>query len=168
MNQLPVSAPARAPTPKPGLPASPTFTRPYPYSNLQSRQSTCALRRLGRLPGLAHVFTAALIISVFAPSARAQGSVTLAWDPSPGGAIAGYRLYEGAASRSYTNVVDVGNNTTGTFSNLVSGTTYFFAVTAYNTNGEESGYSSEVSYTVPLATNPPPTIALSSPADGAV
>ena len=34
--------------------------------------------------------------------------MTLAWDPSSGTASPGYRLYEGAASRTYTNVIDVG------------------------------------------------------------
>ena len=53
-------------------------------------------------------------------------------------------------------------------SNLASGATYFFAVTAYDTNGLESDYSSEVSYTVPLPTNTAPTIVLTSPANGAV
>jgi hypothetical protein len=111
---------------------------------------------------------AALIVLGFAVSARGQSSVTLAWDPSPDSTIAGYRLYEGVASQTYSNVIDVGNATTVTVSNLVSGVTYFFAVTAYDTNGLESDYSGEVSYTVPLSTNDTPTISLTSPANGAV
>jgi hypothetical protein len=107
-------------------------------------------------------------IIALAPYARGQSAVTLAWDPSPGGAAAGYRLYDGPASRTYTNIIDVGNATTGTVSNLVAGVTYFFAVTAYDRNGLESDFSSEVSFTVPLPTNSPPAIALTSPADGAV
>ena len=86
--------------------------------------------------------------------------MTLAWDPSPGSAIAGYRLYEGGASRTYTNVIAAGNMTNATVSGLASGGTYFFAATAYDTSGLESDFSSEVSYTVPLPTNNPPTIAL--------
>lgn len=109
-----------------------------------------------------------LLITALAPAARAQSTVTLAWDPSPGGAIAGYRLYDGPASRTYTNVLDVGSATTATVSNLIRGTTYFFAATAYDTNGLESDYSSEVSYTVPLLTIAPPTIVLTTPIDGAV
>ena len=34
-------------------------------------------------------------------------------------------------------------------SNLLNGTTYFFAVTAYDTNGLESDFSTEISYTIP-------------------
>jgi hypothetical protein len=93
--------------------------------------------------------------------------LTLAWNPGSGSAIAGYRLYEGAACRTYTNVIDVGNVTTKTVTGLVGGATYFFAVTAYNTNGQESDFSGELSYTVPLPTNTPPTIALTAPVDGA-
>jgi hypothetical protein len=72
-------------------------------------------------------------------------SVTLAWDPgAPATDIAGYAIYYGVASRSYTNVVDVGLATTGVVSNLVAGTTYYFAVTANSSSGLESDYSSEV------------------------
>jgi cell wall assembly regulator SMI1 len=60
----------------------------------------------------------------------------------------------------------MGNLTSNTISGLVSGATYYFAVTAIGTNGLESDYSAEVSYTVPLPTNNPPTIALTSPANG--
>jgi hypothetical protein len=91
--------------------------------------------------------------------------VTLAWDPCPD--VAGYRLYEGVASGVYTITNAVGNATTGTVTGLVGGVTYFFAVTAVATNGAESAYSSEVSYTPPLPTRSAPAIALTSPADGA-
>ena len=108
------------------------------------------------------------MLAGFAVSACGQSSVTLAWDPSPDTSISGYRLYEGVASRTYTTVIDVGHETMATVSNLTSGVTYYFAVTAYDTNGLESDYSDEVSYTVPLPTNTPPTISLTYPANGAV
>ena len=76
-------------------------------------------------------------------------AVTLGWDPSPG-AIAGYRLYQGGASGVYTNVVSVGKATSATVNSLISGRTYYFAVTAYDTNNLESDYSSPISYTVPV------------------
>jgi sulfur relay (sulfurtransferase) complex TusBCD TusD component (DsrE family) len=108
----------------------------------------------------------ALSIAMLAASAQGQSSITLAWNPDAGNAIAGYRLYDGVASRTYTNVIAMGNATSNTISGLVSGATYYFAVTAIGTNGLESDYSAEVSYTVPLPTNNPPTIALTSPANG--
>ena len=88
----------------------------------------------------ASVLGAVLILAASALPVRGQSSVTLAWDPSLGSGIAGYHLYEGAASRNYTNVIDVGESTTATASNLVSGTTYYFAVTAYDTGGLESDF----------------------------
>ena len=73
-------------------------------------------------------------------------SATLAWDPSPGtNVIANYNLYYGVASAPYTNVVAAGTNTTMSISNLVAGTTYYFAATAVDTSGLESDYSTEVS-----------------------
>jgi hypothetical protein len=92
--------------------------------------------------------------------AQARSSVTLAWDPSTGTGIAGYRLYWGYASRTYTNALDAGNVTQATASGIIAGIPCYLAVTAYTTNGLESGFSSEISYTVPVS-NPPPSVALS-------
>ncbi len=80
-------------------------------------------------------------------AALATGTVTLAWDPSPGtnDVIANYNLYYGAASGTYTNVVAAGTNLTASVSNLLEGITYYFAATAVDTNGLESDYSAEVS-----------------------
>ena len=72
-------------------------------------------------------------------------TVTLAWDPSPGpNAIAYYNVYYGVASAMYTNVVAADTDTTVSISNLVAGTTYYFAATAVDTSGLESVYSTEV------------------------
>jgi hypothetical protein len=92
--------------------------------------------------------------------AQARSSVTLAWDPSTGTGIAGYRLYWGYASRTYTNALDAGNVTQATASGIIAGIPCYFAVTAYTTNGLESGFSSEISCTL-AASNPPPPLALS-------
>ena len=79
-------------------------------------------------------------------AAFATGTVTLAWDPSAGtNVIANYNVYYGVASATYTNVVAAGTNTTVSVSNLVEGTTYYFAATAVDTAGLESDYSTEVS-----------------------
>lgn len=82
-------------------------------------------------------------------SSYGEQSVTLAWDPNPETDLAGYIIYYGSANRNYTNAVNVGNITTNTVSGLVDGVTYYFAVTAYNTNGLESNFSNEVSYSRP-------------------
>lgn len=83
-------------------------------------------------------------------------SVTLAWDISPDPRVAGYNVYEGNASRNYTNTINAGATNALTVRDLVRGATYFFAATCYATNGLESDYSVEVSYSVP-APLPPPT-----------
>ena len=76
-------------------------------------------------------------------------SVTLGWDPSGDPNVAGYKIYSGTASQTYTNVVVVGNTNNGTVTGLVAGATYYFAATSYNGSGAESTFSAEVSYTVP-------------------
>ena len=90
----------------------------------------------------------------------AAGTVTLAWDPSPGtNVIANYKIYYGAASTTYTNVVAAGTNLTVSIPNLVVGTTYYFAATAVDTFGLESDYSTEVSSLILVKlTNQPPTL----------
>jgi len=89
-----------------------------------------------------------LLLAAFAAGAKGAQSVTLAWDSNPEPDIAGYRLYYGKTSQSYRQYVET-SATQATASNLVEGTTYFFAATALNTAGVESAFSSEVSYTVP-------------------
>ena len=75
-------------------------------------------------------------------------TVTLAWDRSPSVDVTGYNIYYGVRSGAYTNRVTVGNVLTATVAGLKEGVTYYFAATAFNT--EESGFSNEVSYRVPI------------------
>ncbi|MGO8931084.1 MAG: Ig-like domain-containing protein [Limisphaerales bacterium] len=107
----------------------------------------------------------ALSILALTASARGQNSVTLAWDPDAGTNIAGYKIYYGVASRTYTSTNNVGNVTNATVSGLTAGTVYYFAATAYDTSGLESAYSTEVVYTNPVAVAP--AIALTLPVSGA-
>jgi Fibronectin type III domain len=81
-------------------------------------------------------------------------SVTLAWSANtptndPGTNTVGYRLHIGRASANYTQTIDVGSSTTTTVSLLVSGSTYYFVVGAYNAAEIEGPYSNEVSFTAP-------------------
>lgn len=69
----------------------------------------------------------------------------LAWDPNQEPDLAGYRVYYGTSSHEYINSVDVGNVTSFRLDNLMEGVTYFIAVTAYDTAGNESDFSEEVS-----------------------
>src|ERR1035441_9995387 len=98
-----------------------------------------------RRTALTVVFLGVLI--ALAPlSSLATSSVTLAWDPNSGtDIITNYNIYYGAASATYTNTVAAATNTMVTISNLVDGTTYYFAATAVDTTGLESDYSTEIS-----------------------
>jgi len=75
----------------------------------------------------------------------ATGQVTLTWDGSTDPDLGGYKVYYGTVSRDYDVSLDVGNWTSCTIASLQEGDTYYFAVTAYNTELSESGYSNEVS-----------------------
>jgi hypothetical protein len=100
---------------------------------------------------------AALIAALFIGANALAAQATLAWDPNPENDIAGYRLHCGSASGSYSSVVDVAKATSWTVTGLTAGKTYFFAVTAYNSAGQSSTYSSEVAYRVPAEMTSPPT-----------
>lgn len=76
--------------------------------------------------------------------------VSLAWDPpASGSSLAGYKLYYGTVSKSYSFTVTAGTQTSYTVTNLNEGETYYFTATAYDTAGAESAASNEVAYTVP-------------------
>ena len=108
------------------------------------------------MPNLAAVLGAAVALFLSLTSqAKATGSVALLWDPNPEPDIAGYRLHYGTSSGNYAHLVDVGNTTGATVSNLADGT-YFFAVTAYNTHTVQSLPSNEVSATVGIGPTPTP------------
>jgi hypothetical protein len=89
-------------------------------------------------------------------------SVTLAWDTATDPSVNGYNVYQGTQSATYTNVVSVSPATanTVTFSNLVRGVTYYWAATCVATNGLESLYSTEISYTVPTLPASPANVKL--------
>jgi len=71
--------------------------------------------------------------------------VSLAWSPNSEPDLAGYKIYYGNSSRSYHTVLNVGNVTEYTFPAFERSGQYFFAVTAYDTLGNESDFSAEVS-----------------------
>lgn len=103
----------------------------------------CWLKKFG-------VGVGVVLAGLFACSlAKAVSSVSLNWDSNPDPSIAGYNVYFGGASGSYTNEIGVGNSTNTVVNGLVEGRTYFFAVTAYTFDGAESDFSAEYVYLVP-------------------
>ena len=82
-----------------------------------------------------------------------SNSATLAWDAVTATNLSGYRVYYGTAPGTYQQAagqgISVGNVTTYTLMGLSSGTRYYFAVTAFDTQGNESGYSNETFKDIP-------------------
>ena len=111
------------------------------------------------------IFYLSLIISIFAgcgggaasftpTNANATGSVALAWDVpntyvdgTPVTGEMGFKVYYGTASRTYTHIIDVKNVQNYTI-NALPPATYYFAITAYDSSGIESDYSTELSKTI--------------------
>jgi phosphodiesterase/alkaline phosphatase D-like protein len=89
-----------------------------------------------------------LILILNESTAAIAAEASLAWDANTEADLAGYKVYFGTSSRSYGTPVDVGNQTAFTVAGLNNGQTYYFAVTAYDSSGNESGYSAEVNKTV--------------------
>ncbi|MBN2808139.1 MAG: VCBS repeat-containing protein [Deltaproteobacteria bacterium] len=70
--------------------------------------------------------------------------ITLEWDPSPQNEITGYLLFYGNASGKYLSPVDVGLATSYSLPALSEKKTWYFAVKAYDAQGNQSDYSNEV------------------------
>jgi Fibronectin type III domain len=90
------------------------------------------------------------------PSTPTSSSVAFSWVPptensngTPITNLAGYKIHYGTASQDYTEVVAVSNPSLSRYvlDNLANGT-YYFAITAYNSQGIESTLSGEISATV--------------------
>lgn len=86
---------------------------------------------------------------------NSTNSVTLSWDTpttrtegTPLPDLAGYNVYYGRSPQSYSQIIDAGNAKTYTIDNLPGGT-YYFALTAYDSSGNETEISDEVKKTVP-------------------
>jgi len=86
------------------------------------------------------------------PSTAATASVTFQWDSVADSDLAGYRVYQSTSSGSLGSLVK--NNippstTTYQATNLASGITYYFIVTAIDASGNESSASNQISKTIP-------------------
>jgi dockerin type I repeat protein len=92
---------------------------------------------LARSVALAFFFLG-YVTSVFADD------VNLAWNPNPEPTLTGYKLHYGMSPRSYGAFINVGNVTNYRVTGLGSGN-YYFAITAYDSAGHESGFSNETS-----------------------
>jgi len=115
-------------------------TIPLPPVTEEERKADYAqwLAFLSRLGIVAYLFLLPL-------TSLGSASVTLGWNANYDWNLTGYKLYWSLESQEYEASVPV-TGTQDTLNFLTVGTTYYFVVTAVNTDGE-SGYSNEVSYT---------------------
>ena len=88
------------------------------------------------------------------PLVRAA-NVLVSWSANTESDLAGYEVYYGTSSGNYGTPTNVGKVTSYTVTGLNSGT-FFFALKAYDTAGNRSGFSEQVSVTL-QETTPPPT-----------
>ena len=82
------------------------------------------------------------------PPSPSTGSLTLRWTANAEPDLAGYKIYVGTASGTYSfpgSAFVVGKITSYIITNLPKGQTYFLAISAYDRAGNESGLSAEVS-----------------------
>ena len=80
-------------------------------------------------------------------------------DGSPYTDQGGYKFYRGTKSGVYGAPVKLGLGTTYLL-NVSTPGTYFYAVTAFDTSGNESGFSNEVSFSVDSVPPKAPVLAL--------
>ncbi len=76
-------------------------------------------------------------------------TVKVSWNPNSEPDLDGYKVYYGTLSGTYAQVLDVGAVTSADVSSLGEGRTYYFAVTAYDIDGNESGFSNEAFILIP-------------------
>lgn len=95
------------------------------------------------------VFLCAFFAAMALDCPSFAGTVNLSWtapttnsDGTVLSDLAGYKVYYGTSSGSYASSVNVGNVTSYQIT-LADGSTYYFAVTAYDIYGNESAYSSQ-------------------------
>lgn len=96
-----------------------------------------------------------LLATVLFSTAVLAAQVQVTWNANTEEDLAGYRLYVGQEAGQYGEPVDVGN-VTGHVMEITPeyGATYYFALTAYDTSGNESGYSDEATCFVPDGVKP--------------
>jgi hypothetical protein len=80
-----------------------------------------------------------------------EGPVALSWiapdqnvDGSPLTDLAGYRIYYGQESRSYSDMVELGSPGATNYTLTLASGDYYVAMTALDAQGNESAYSNEV------------------------
>jgi len=108
-------------------------------------------------------FFAVEILASFNPAPVFAGALKANWNANTETDLAGYKIYYGESSGNYAASIDVGKITQYTINQLKDGVVYYFAITAFDSAGNESGYSLEVSAKVILLDTTPPAVSSVTP-----
>jgi hypothetical protein len=93
--------------------------------------------------------TTSIAVSGTGVQAAVSYSVELTWSPSTSIDVAGYDLYRGSASDGPYAILTTTAATNYTDTNVQSGQTYYYELTAVDSNNDESAYSTAASATIP-------------------
>lgn len=119
---------------------------PFPYTfhrhKERSKISQIHLRKCILL------ISTVLFLVLYNPVHVFAGEAILSWNANSEPDLAGYKVYYGTSSQDYGIPIDVGNFTSHTLTGLTKGTTYYFAITAYDTSSNESDFSVELSKSI--------------------
>ncbi len=83
-------------------------------------------------PIVSAIFTVFCLLTLLTTQSAVAEQATLAWDAVNHPLVAGYELQYGLSSDAYTHSADAGNQLQVTVDGLQVGSTYYFAVRAYN------------------------------------
>ena len=98
---------------------------------------------------------------IFIAQTALAASVTISWDRNQETDIAGYKIYWGTSSGLYSDSSTINDTATEpptatfTIDGLDVGTTYYFAIKAFDLAGQESVYSDEALIQIPGEEDPP-------------
>lgn len=125
-------------------------------------------RLVGQMPSLSQLLTPTLSVTTPTPSSPTSsppppppptspapppstGSALLSWTINSESDLAGYKIYVGTTPGQYTypgSPIIIGRVSSYTVSGLPASQTYYFAISAFNYSGSESGLSAEVSKSI--------------------
>ncbi|MFZ0931981.1 MAG: PKD domain-containing protein [Syntrophobacteraceae bacterium] len=110
------------------------MSRYFTFAKISLQRTSCL--------GLSFILALAFVSTLFAQQGYAA-QATIGWNSDASTTVAGYDVYYGLSTGNYTTTVNAGNNTSATLQNL-SSPTYYIALTAYDSNNDQSGYSPEL------------------------
>ena len=102
---------------------------------------------------LASVFGVGVFLIPNGVQSATSNSATLQWAANQESDLAGYRVYHGTVSGNYGSPQNLGKTTSYQYVDLESNKTHYFSVTAYDTSGNESSPSPEVSKSITAITS---------------